>query len=112
MGVLTALSLLAVCAVLIGTALVPQTWMRGCVLVCAGGGASVGAMAAMRGVDRRGILWGVFTGGLMAALLLVSGLLLYSEVNVSWGTAVAVACVSGGGATGVFLGKHKKKRRG
>ena len=111
-GVLMALMLLAVCAVLIGTSVIPETWMSGCVVLCAGGGAVVGALTAMRGVDRRGSLWGMCVGGIMAGMLLASGFLLYNDVDIAWGTGITVACMGRGGATGILFGNGNKRRKG
>ena len=110
MSVGVAVALLGVCAILIGSGIIPEKAGEGGVLISCAFGCLVGGCAAVRGRNQGTLLWGLMSGAATAAVLGVSGFLLYDELAGSRCAAVSVACLCGGGLAGV-LGGDKKRRR-
>lgn len=110
-GVLTAALLLGICSILLAGAILPETGMDGSVLVCCAAGALIGGLSAVKGRGRQGVLWGVCTGGAMAAVLGVSGFLLYSNLDVPWCAAVFFTCACAGGVAGALRGGKGRRHK-
>lgn len=109
---LAAVFLLGLCAVLISASVVPEGVMNACVLMCCAAGTWLGGRLAVRGGGREKLLWGLCVGGLTAALLGVSGFLLYEELEMQRCVLVGAACLCGGGAAGAMGKNTERKRRG
>ena len=105
-----AVALLGVCAILIGSGVIPEMAGEGGVLVACAAGCLVGGCVAVRGRSRGTLLWGLLVGAATAAALGVSGFLLYDGLAGGRCAAVSAACLCGGGLAGV-LGGGKKRRR-
>ena len=110
-GLVSMVIVLAVCAGLIAGGVIPEKGMEVCVLVAAGiGGALTEISAAcMRG---RGSGISGMLGGLVTALVcLVSGYLLYRNVDVFRCVAVGVIMMAAGGLSGYACAGKRKRRR-
>ena len=105
-----AVALLGVCAILIGSGIVPEKAGEGSVLIACADGCVVGGCVTVRGRGRGTLLWGLAEGIATAAVLGVSGFLLYNELERGRCAMVSIACLCGGGLAGV-LGGGKKHRR-
>ena len=105
-----AMALLGVCAILIGSGVIPEKAGEGGVLMACAVGCMVGGCVAVRGRNRGTLLWGLAAGAIVAAILWVSGFLLYDGLDGGRCAAVSAACLCGGGLAGV-LGGGKKRRR-
>ena len=105
-----AMALLGICAILIGSGAIPEKAGEGGVLVACAVGCLVGGCVVVCGRSRGTLLWGLMAGAATAAVLGVSGFLLYDGLDGGRCAAVSAACLCGGGLAGV-LGGGKKRRR-
>lgn len=106
---LAAVLLLGLCAVLIGVGTIPEKAGEGGVLLACAFGSLVGGRVA---VGRKGsgtLLWGLGIGTAMAAVLGVSGFLLYNGLESGRCAAVSGACLCGGGLAGALGGKKRRR---
>ena len=105
-----AVALLGMCAILIGSGILPEKAGEGCVLIACAVGCLVGGCVTICGRSRGGLLWGLMAGAVTAAVLGGSGFLLYSKLESGRCGMVSVACLCGGGLAGVLCGGKKRRR--
>lgn len=110
-GALVAVFLLGVCAVMVTAAVISERWIDVCVLLACAVGTLIGGRIALRGGRKATLLSGLGSGLLAAALLGVSGLLLYGELEMGRCIAVSCACLGGGGVAGLLGRSGGKKHR-
>ncbi len=109
-GVLT-LALLSMGAGLVSAAVLPGEWVEPWVLVSCAVGTGVAGVCMTPKAGKRGALAGGCIGAAMAALYGVSGFLLYRGIDPFWSGLVVLACLVGGGVSGVLTGCRVRKRR-
>jgi len=103
--------LLGLCSVLIASAIIPQRGMDSCVLGCCVTGVFLGGSYAVRRGGKRGALRGIGVGAGVAIILGVSGILLYSSLEIPWCIGMIFACILSGAISGVTYAGRRKRRR-
>ena len=103
--------MLCICAVLVSGAVIPENALNGCVLLSCALGVVTGTSATVRGRGNHTILQGAGIGIAIAAIFAVSGLLLYSSIDVFSGGTIIAACVFGGCIAGLIKGERRGARR-
>lgn len=110
-SVLVAVFMLAICAILIVTGILPERTGDGCVLIACSLGTLIGGRAAMKGQGKHALLSALGVAALTTAAYGVTGILLYTEVELGRWFAVGGACLCGGGLSGVACGRNGVRRR-
>ena len=113
MGVLASIGtmvvLLGVCAMLINGGVVPEGAGEGCVLAACAVGCLVGGRLVTSDNVGGTLVWGILNGGFVIVALVVSGILLYGEMENGRCMAIGGACLCGGGLAGVLGGKKRRR---
>ena len=109
-GAVVALATTVVCAVLVTVAVHSERGGESGVLVCVGLGAMASGLAARRMLRERSALVGILSGGVTAAILSVSGLLLYGGIEMRRCGAIVCLCLCCGAITS-RIGRDKNGRK-
>ena len=110
-GLVSMVIILAVCAGLIAGGVIPEKGMDICVVAAAGVGGVLTEISAacMRG--KGGGISGMLGGLLTALVCLVSGFLLYGNVDMVRCAVVGIMMMVAGGGAGYACAGKKKRRR-
>ncbi len=107
-GLLMMALMLAVGAVVITMALLPEMGMDGWVLASCGGGTLLGSVVAVNAARKRSAFYTLGTSMLLGLVLGVLGFVFCDGLEIGWGVAVFCACLCGGGIAWVLMRGKKK----
>ena len=111
LSVAVAVLVLGLAALLIAGAVIPEGCMDGCVLVAALSGVIAGVMAVRAAGKKGGAVYGMLCAAVLVSACMMSGILLYGQVDWMWCAVVGAVCVAGGGITGAVGGQKRYRRR-
>ena len=103
--------LLFLFACLISNGIIKEQWMGTSVLLACVGSTMIGGFFATRHAKGKSILPGLGVGGILFLLLVVSGMLVYGELEEEACLKILCSCLAGGSLAGIIGRKAKKKRR-